>query len=227
MSKIAQIVSSRPDFVPPQYVDLFTSAQDSIPQWPIEEVVEIVEKTLDSEFGLKFDDVFETMDPVALGSASIGQVHRAVLKPPFSQEYSGGDVVAVKIMHPKNEERFHHDFQVFRWLCKVALKGWEPILDECYRQIMTEFDYRREAESLSTVRQHMTQSPYHGRIRIPEPLSTLSTKELLIMEMLNGKKLSDALEDELASALGGDRDHASALIKRKRLGKSWPSQLYD
>jgi hypothetical protein len=57
--------------------------------------------------------------------------------------------------------------------------------------------------------------------------SPCSTKELLIMEMLNGKKLSDSLEDELALALGGDRDHANSLIKRKRLGKSWPGQLYD
>lgn len=222
--KIAQIISSRPDFVPPQYVNLFASAQDSIPQWPIEEVIEIVDKTLDSEFGLGFDEVFESMDPQALGSASIGQVHRAVLKAPYSQEYGGGNVVAVKVMHPGAEERFHNDFQVFRWLCKVALKGWEPLLNECYRQIMTEFDYKREAESLSTVRRHMTNSPYNNRIKIPEPLSTRSTKELLIMEMLNGKKLSASLEEELVSALGGDPAVASDLIKRKRLGKSFFSR---
>jgi aarF domain-containing kinase len=122
-------------------------------------------------------------------------------------------------MHPGAEEIFHHDFQVFRLLCKVALTGWQPILDECYRQIMTEFDYRREADCLSTVRQHMAESPYHGRIRIPEPFSKLCTKELLVMEMLDGKKLSDAIEDELGSVLGGDRAQASALIKSKRLGK--------
>jgi predicted unusual protein kinase regulating ubiquinone biosynthesis (AarF/ABC1/UbiB family) len=183
-------------------------------------VVEIVDRTLDSEFGLSFDDVFESMDPVALGSASIGQVHRAKLRHPHADDYGGGDVVAVKVMHPGAEDRFHHDFQVFRLLCKVALTGWQPILDEFYRQVMTEFDYCREADSLSTVRQHMAQSPYSRRIRIPEPLTKLCTKELLVMEMLNGKKLSDSIEDELAVALGGDKDHASALIKRKRLGRS-------
>ena len=85
---------------------------------------------------------------------------------------------------------------------------------------MTEFDYRREASSLSTVRDHMANSPYRDRIRIPEPLSVLCSKELLVMEMLNGKKLSDALEDELASAMGKDRSHAAEMIKRKRLGES-------
>ena len=217
---MAQIVSSRPDFVPPQYIELFTAAQDSIPQWPIDKVVKIVDHNLVSEFGVDFDTVFESMDAVALGSASIGQVHRAKLRKPYSEQYECGDSVAVKVMHPGAESRFHHDFQVFRWLCKVALTGWDTILDECYRQIMSEFDYRKEARSLATVRENMAKSPYHRRVHVPEPIETLCTKELLVMEMLEGKKLSDALEEELAHALGGSPSDAHALIKQKRLGKS-------
>lgn len=226
--KIAQIISSRPDFVPPQYIDLFITAQDSIPQWPIEDVTAIIKRSLDSEFGLEFEEVFESIDPITLGSASIGQVHRAKLRKQFSDVggYTGGADVAVKVMHPNAESKFHHDFQVFRWLCKVALTGWEPLLDECYRQIMSEFDYRKEASSLATVRGNMAKSPFHRRIRIPEPLSPLCTKELLIMEMLEGKKLSDAIEDELALALGS-KDKAMALIKRKRLGKSWTQRIIN
>jgi predicted unusual protein kinase regulating ubiquinone biosynthesis (AarF/ABC1/UbiB family) len=199
---------------------LFIAAQDSIPQWPIEEVVDVVDTSLKSKFGLHFDDVFDSFESTSLGSASIGQVHKAKLKPKYSKldGYGGGDIVAVKVMHRGAKERFHHDFQVFRWLCKIALKGWEPILDECYRQIMSEFDYRKEADSLALVRENMANSPFQRQIRIPEPLSNLCTKDLLIMEMLEGKKLSDALEDELALALGG-KDKAEAMIKRKRLGK--------
>mmetsp|Transcript_24659 Transcript_24659/g.60558 ORF Transcript_24659/g.60558 Transcript_24659/m.60558 type:complete len:441 (-) Transcript_24659:1988-3310(-) len=215
---MAQIISSRPDFVPPQYVDIFITAEDSLPQWSIDEVVKEIDGTLHSEFGLAFDDVFESIESTALGSASIGQVHKAKLKPEhaFTGGYNGGDVVAVKVMHRGAEERFHHDFQVFRWLCKVALKGWEPILDECYNQIMSEFDYRNEARSLAVVRQNMMESPFRRRIVVPEPVSKLASKELLIMEMLQGRKLSDAIEDDLASALGG-KEEASALIKKKRL----------
>ena len=82
------------------------------------------------------------------------KVHKAKLQPQYAStgEYNGGEVVAVKVMHHGAEERFHHDFQVFRWLCKLALKGWEPILDECYNQIMSEFDYRNEAKSLACSR---------------------------------------------------------------------------
>lgn len=207
--------------MPPQYVDLFITAEDSLPQWSIDEVVNEINGTLHSEFGLAFDDVFESIEAVALGSASIGQVHKAKLKPEYASTggYNGGNVVAVKVMHRGAEARFHHDFQVFRWLCKIALKGWEPILDECYSQIMSEFDYRNEARSLTVVRKNMMASPFRRRIVVPEPVSQLSAKELLIMQMLHGKKLSDAIEDDLAHALGG-KEEASALIKKKRLGKS-------
>jgi aarF domain-containing kinase len=208
------------DFVPPQYIDLFIAAQDSIPQWPIDDVVNAIDTSLNSAFGLGFDDVFQSIESSALGSASIGQVHKAKLKSEYAnlEGYNGGEIVAVKVMHRGAEERFHHDFKVFRWLCKIALQGWEPILDECHRQIMSEFDYRREAGSLERVRENMAKSPFHRRIRIPEPLSKLCSKELLIMEMLEGKNLSDAIEDELALALGG-KDKAMAMIRRKRLGK--------
>jgi aarF domain-containing kinase len=192
------------DFVPPQYIDLFIAAQDSIPQWPIDDVVNAIDTSLNSAFGLGFDDVFQSIESSALGSASIGQVHKAKLKSEYAnlEGYNGGEIVAVKVMHRGAEERFHHDFKVFRWLCKI----------------MSEFDYRREAGSLERVRENMAKSPFHRRIRIPEPLSKLCSKELLIMEMLEGKNLSDAIEDELALALGG-KDKAMAMIRRKRLGK--------
>lgn len=67
--KLAQIISSRPDFVPPQYIDLFITAQDSIPQWAAEDVVSDIEKSLNREFGLSFNDVFESIESTALGSA--------------------------------------------------------------------------------------------------------------------------------------------------------------
>ncbi len=219
--KLAQVVSSRPDFVPPQYIDLFVTAQDSLPQWPIEEVVAIVNASLRSEYGLSFEDVFESMDADALGSASIGQCHRATLRELYAHQcgYLGGNVAAVKVMHPGAEKRFRHDFQVFRWLCKVALTGWEPILDECYRQIMSEFDYRREADSLATILHFMSQSPFRRRVKVPDCLKRVCTKEVLVMEMLHGKKLSDSLEDELVLALGGNHDLAREFVKRKRLGE--------
>lgn len=66
--KIGQVLSARPDFLPHQYVSRFATVQDAIPQGSAESVKIIVQQSLESNFGYHFDDVFETMDPVALGS---------------------------------------------------------------------------------------------------------------------------------------------------------------
>lgn len=84
---------------------------------------------------------------------------------------------------------------------------------------MTEFDYRREASSLTIIGKNMKQSPYNHLIRIPQACTRLCTKELLVMELLPGKKLSDELEDQLTKILADDNRHINAkeVIKKKRL----------
>ena len=192
--------------------------QDSIPQSSVEDIVAILDRNLQAKLGKGFDDVFESIDPEALGSASIGQVHRATLRKVESTWMHGNDV-AVKVMHEGAEDRFHHDFRVFRYLCKIALSGWEPILDECYRQIMNEFDYRKEADSLQEVGDGLRNSRFRKLVGVPRPLSDLCSREVLVMEMLYGKKLSDSLEDGLVRAIGGGNLDVQELIRRKRLGE--------
>jgi len=224
------VLSSRPDFVPIEYVELFSTLQDSIPQWPIEKVKQIVDDSLRSEHHISFEDVFETIDPVALGSASIGQVHRAVLvdnddgrrrevglqSSRNSYDGASGRVVAVKVMHPNSKSCFKHDFQVFRWLCRVALPGWRGFVDEIEKRMMTEFDYRNEARSLHVVRSNMAKSPYRNAVRVPQPYSDLCTKHVLVMEMLNGKKMVEHIEDRFVDVVGGDRERVDAILAERR-----------
>jgi len=215
-TKIGQVLSARPDFVPTQYVELFATVQDDIPQWPYDEVEELVRESLRATQGLEWDDVFESMDATALGCASIGQCHKAVIKSPWGDNYDGGNTVAVKIMHPDAESRFQHDFQVFRWLCRVALPGWKPILNELQTQMMTEFDYQLEAENLDEVRGNMLASPYAKYVTVPQPLHELCSKNMLVMEMLKGKKFGDAIEDRLSDAIGGNPEAAKDFLRKKR-----------
>lgn len=133
--KIGQVVSSRADFVPRQYVDCFHTLQDSVPPWEKERIEAIVRASLESCQGVELEDVFVDIGEV-LGSASIGQVHKATL----TQQYGGGEV-AIKVMHPSAETTFRNDFKVFRTLCKVALPGWDPILRELELQMMTEGEF--------------------------------------------------------------------------------------
>jgi aarF domain-containing kinase len=157
------------------------------------------------------------MDHKALGSAAIGQCHRAILKSPWDSTdgYEGGKIVAVKVMQPGAEQRFAHDFQIFRWLCRIALPGWKPILNEIQRQMKTEFDYRDEAKNLDEVRINMLASPYSDKVTVPQPIHSLCSKNLLVMEMLEGKKFSDAIEQRLSKAIGS-ADAAKEFIRRRR-----------
>jgi len=110
--------SSRADFIPRQYVDVFSTLQDQVDPWDVERIKSIIADSLQSCQNVEMDDVFDSIGDV-LGSASIGQVHKCKL----SKQY-GGDTVAVKVMHPNAETLFKNDFKVFRTLCKVALPGW-------------------------------------------------------------------------------------------------------
>lgn len=215
--KIGQVMSSRADFVPRQYVDCFHTLQDSVPPWDKERVEAIVRESLRTTQNVDMEDVFESFGEV-LGSASIGQVHKATLTPEYASigGYAGGKTVAVKVMHPDAEFRFRNDFKIFRALCKVALPGWDPILRELEMQMMTEFDYQNEAHNLDVIRSNMAKSPYADKVRVPRPVKGLCSKNLLVMEYLSGKKLAVAIEERLASILGGDVALARKVLKAKQ-----------
>jgi aarF domain-containing kinase len=119
-------------------------------------------------------------------------------------------------MHPNAEDLFRNDLKVFRTLCAIALPGWEPILREFETQIMTEFDYSNEANNLRLVRANMARSPYANKVRVPEPMINLCSKNLLVMEYLSGKKMAAAIEDRLAAILGGDVQMARTVLKAKQ-----------
>ena len=228
--KIGQILSSRPDFVPKEYVDLLSSVvQDTIPvSFSPQQVHDILQQSFQSYLNLNLEDIFESIDyNKPLGNASIGQVHNAILKQTqYSDnnnnifgEYSGGRDVAIKLMHSDAKDRFQNDFRIFKWLCRVALPGWKPILVEVERQMMTEFDYCNEANNLQTVKQNMSQSPYAHQVVVPEPVISICTPNVLIMQLLHGTKLAEAAEQKLSTILNGNKQLARSLIHEKRRGK--------
>eukprot|EP00522_Entomoneis_paludosa_P013040 CAMPEP_0172449618 /NCGR_PEP_ID=MMETSP1065-20121228/8276_1 /TAXON_ID=265537 /ORGANISM="Amphiprora paludosa, Strain CCMP125" /LENGTH=654 /DNA_ID=CAMNT_0013201323 /DNA_START=22 /DNA_END=1986 /DNA_ORIENTATION=+ len=225
--KIGQVLSTRPDFIPTQFIVQFATVQDSIPKWPVEEIEKLVRRTLREQAHLEYDDVFESIDEIALGSASIGQVHRAILSDAWAKRLDLNNEhksVAIKVMHPGAKKLFANDFQVFRWLCRVALPGWSGLLNEFERRVMAEFDYRREAHDMEKIRENVAKSIYNPYVRVPQPEHDLCTQHLLVMEMLDGEKLVDALENGIADIFGGNREKAALFIKQQQdlmlLGKT-------
>jgi aarF domain-containing kinase len=140
------------------------------------------------------DQVFKQFDDTPIGSASIGQVHKATLR--------NGDVVAVKLQSPGAEKLFLGDVKTAKGFCETFAPEQVAILDEIEKQFLTEFDYKKEAEHLYRVALNMRK---FGDVVVPLPYFHLCTKHVLTMQFLNGPKLVDGIRDnatEYAKTVG-------------------------
>lgn len=182
--KHAQTMSTRDDFVPPQYLKWCKDTQDACPtEFEGGQAKKIVEESL----GKSIEEVFEWWEEEPCGIASIGQVHRARLK--------GGKKVVVKIQLPRIEERFRADLKVCKEFCSLAMPHFVPALDEIERQFLTEFDYVLEAKNLQEI--HANVMPTWGRhVQIPQPVTAMCSKCVLVMDELEGVKLVDGIRNQ-------------------------------
>eukprot|EP00943_MAST-04B_sp_MAST-4B-sp1_P007507 g7507.t1 len=186
--KIGQMGSIRDDFVPPQYMKGLKMLQSDVPYQPIS----YVKKVVSEQLGVKFDDVFSEIDEMPLGSASIGQVHRAVLR-------ESGQEVVVKIQYPNVEDTFRFDMKTIMDFCKLAQPIHVAFLRECEKQFMTEFDYRLEAENLRLVGSNLKRSKYKDRVVVPMPFEKYCSKKVLVMDYVKGDTFYNAVLKQLKS----------------------------
>jgi len=189
-TKLAQVLSARPDVLPLVYQRQLACVHDQMPSVPLD--TEAVQRELHSLVDIGMDEI--TIESTAVASASIGQVHRGTL-------YQNGRnvTIAVKMMHADIQERFRYDFQVFGWLCRLVLPEWKGMLHELRRQILEhEFNYTREAEHLNRVRQNMQE------LNVVVPRALVWTDRLLVMEWIDGKPLDQCLRQDFAQILGAD-----------------------
>ena len=121
--KLGQLLSTRSDIMPKEYCDELMKLRSDVPPMPFSEVIEVIEES----YGLPWEDVFRYIENRPLGSASIAQVHRAVLPT--------GEVVAVKVQRPGVRATMAQDIAIIRILAKRAshVAKIEQMLDLCYR----------------------------------------------------------------------------------------------
>ncbi|MFC7133436.1 MULTISPECIES: ABC1 kinase family protein [Salinibaculum] len=187
--KLGQLLSTRPDVLPPEYIDEFAKLQDSVPpaEWDDARVV------LEEELGA-VGDRFTEFDTDAISGASLGQVYYAEID---------GQQVAVKVRRPGVKELVEADLKVIRWSLPLLIRfvgdaqafSLETLADEFDRTIRQEMDYNREARMLNEIKGNFRD---HEDIRIPSVIGTHSTGRVLTMEYVPGTKISDVEElDEL------------------------------
>ena len=182
--KLGQILSTRPDLLPKPYIDELEHLQDDVPPMPFEEV----EKTVEEELRARISKLFESFEQEPLGSASLGQVHAAVLR-------DGRDVV-VKVQRPNLREQLAEDIEFFRELAsfltehtsagsRVDLIG---VVQQVERALVDELDYRTEARNAAQFRKALATFPH---ILIPRVIDAYTTHKVLTTERIRGVKIDE------------------------------------
>ena len=180
--KVCQVVGTRSDVFPPEYVRTLARAQDRVPPRPFAVIREVVER----ELAKPLDAVFASFDTEPLASASLAQVHRARLV--------DGREVAVKVQYPDIEHIVRTDLASLRRICIVYERfdpqplALLPLLDELQKHLALELDFRREVENAERVRALFRKNP---DVVVPEIDFAHSTARVITMELVAGIKAND------------------------------------
>ena len=180
--KLGQLLSTRADLLPPAYLEALARLQDNVEPFPYEDV----ERTIREELGVRVSHAFVEFDRLPIAAASLGQVHRAVLR--------GGREVAVKVQRPGIHEPIEKDLAAFHEIAKVidrvgAARNVDAtrVLEEFRRTLLSELDYREEARNLVTVAHQLRD---FDNIVVPLPVDDFTTARVLTMDYVCGAKIT-------------------------------------
>jgi ubiquinone biosynthesis protein len=182
--KLGQVLSTRPDLLPPPYIEELEHLQDDVPPMSLDDV----RGTIEEELGARMSKLFVSFDEEPLGSASLGQVHAAVLR-------DGRDAV-VKVQRPDLREQLAEDIEFFHELASflTAHTGISSRVDmigvvqQVERSLADEIDYMNEARNAALFRRNLASFP---RLLIPRVIEGYTTHKVLTTERIRGMKVDD------------------------------------
>jgi ubiquinone biosynthesis protein len=195
--KLGQLLSTRPDIVPPAYAQALARLQDDVAPFPFAEVERIVA----DELGVRLSKALASIDPEPLAAASIAQVHRAMLR--------DGREVAIKVQRPGIRARVLDDLDAIggmvRFLAAHTALGRRfdigQLFEEFGKSLVRELDFRQEALHLQSLGRNLKDVP---EVWVPEPVMGYSTSRILTMEFVGGTKVT-ALSPLARMELDGER----------------------
>ena len=194
--KIGQALSTRPDVVPPSYLEELATLQDKIPSFPNEVAFRFIEE----ELGKRPEEIYAELSPEPIAAASLGQVYRGRLKT--------GEEVAVKVQRPGLYRRISLDIYIMRMLAgfvqdnfKFIRSNLRAIIDELAERIFEETNYNQEGRNADKFRDLYG---YIEEIHVPKIYWEYTDKRVLTMEWITGTKLTDI---DAIEARGIDATH--------------------
>jgi ubiquinone biosynthesis protein len=209
--KFGQLLSTRPDIVPPDIVVELQKLQDDVRPIPFDQVRRVIHE----ELGLTIEQAFLEFDEQPTAAASIGQVHHALLP--------NGERVAVKVQRPNAPRQIESDisllFQAAR-LAKERVRALdfidaEQVVDEFARSIRGELDYRAEARNAEIFRRNFAGEP---DVKIPRVYWTYTRRRMLVLELLDGTQLADL---DLTALTQAERRSLAYLI-----AETWMTMIF-
>jgi ubiquinone biosynthesis protein len=182
--KLGQVLSTRPDILPPAYVTELAKLQDTVPpaEW------RPVRAQIEAELGAPLEEIFPTFDPVPIAAASLAQVHTATLP--------NGDEVVVKVQRPRIQATIETDLEILFDLARLVqartslgeIYDLPEIAEEFAATLRAELDFYREGGNADRFRANFAQEPY---LHIPKIYWDYTTRRVLVLERINGIKIDD------------------------------------
>jgi ubiquinone biosynthesis protein len=209
--KFGQLLSTRPDVVPPDIIAELRALQDDVRPFPFEQAERVIEEDL----GNTLERLFLSFEREPIAAASIGQVHRAVLP--------NGKTVAVKVQRPGAPRQIEADLALLYQAAKLVKERVRALdfidarglVDEFARQIRQELDYRLEARNAQAFHRDFAADPH---VHVPRIYWTYTRARVLTMEWLEGTQLADI--DTLTLSLEERRELAY------RIAETWMAMIF-
>jgi ubiquinone biosynthesis protein len=209
--KFGQLLSTRPDIVPPDIIAELRGLQDDVRPFPFEQAERVIEEDL----GNSIERLFLEFEREPVAAASIGQVHRAILP--------NGRTVAVKVQRPGAPRQIEADLALLYQAAKLVKErvhaldfiDARALVDEFARQIRQELDYRLEARNAQTFHRNFAGDPH---VHVPRVYWSYTRARVLTLEWLDGVQLADV--DTLALSLEERRELAH------RIAETWMAMIF-
>ena len=182
--KLGQVLSMRPDLVPESVVEELTKLQDRVSPLPFE----VIQESLNRELGVKGLEQFLEINPVPLASASIGQVHEAILKT--------GEKVVIKVLRPDIKKIIETDISLLTLIAELFEKYFPELrvlnpkifVEEFFKTLQYELDFKIEANNIEKIEKNSSEIP---DLVFPKVYHELSTHQVLTLERFEGIRLND------------------------------------
>jgi len=183
--KLGQLLSTRVDILPTEYIEKLVRLQDKVPGFSGDMAVKIIEEQL----GKPIDQLYDSFNNTAIAAASLGQVHIA---------YKNGQKLAVKVQRQGLRELFDMDLKNIKVLAQLldkfdpksdgAQRDWSSIFDESSKLLYKEIDYKLEALNCIRFKENFAE---YSWVKVPEVMLNMTTSNVITMEFVPGLKIND------------------------------------